>query len=529
MITHLRIKNLVLVDYCELDLKSGLTIISGETGSGKTVFTQAIALCLGAKADPLLIRKGADKAFVEMIIDKDECFTDYGKQIGLDINREDPLILRRELVKEGKSRCFINSQQVTTAVLQKLGLSLVDFVGQHDNRYLFSVEYHRDILDLYADLSPLLIAFEKDWSEHKALVQERQKLWEIKKDKETQKDFIEYQLSEIKKVQLTSEEESAMFEKYKRLASFQEIQERLSYLQQALEHILDESFPNFKYKIDQLARLDENLEPLSTTFQEWQMKGIEIQHFLSSYINDVDYDSQYFSDLDLQLSYINKIKRKYGPSLEDVHRHAKELEDKLKNFEQVDEELEQIEKDLEALSSLIKEKAIEISDKRQVMAIELSKAIENQLKLLHLPFAECEIRLSSIPMNIHGTDMVEFYLKTNKGDSFLKIKECSSGGELARLLLAIKIVMAKKNKTQTLVFDEIDASIGGETATAVGNKLHELGQFCQVFCITHFPQVAQKGDHHIRIYKEEDGDRMIGNIENLSLEKRKEELRRMQG
>ena len=255
----------------------------------------------------------------------------------------------------------------------------------------------------------------------------------------------------------------------------------------------------------------------------------EAAGFLDSYVNGLENNPKRFAFLEERLNLISKLKRKYGNSLTEIEAYKEELQRKIDLYENLEERIESVKEKMSQAQHKTLLEARKITDKRSIAAKVLEEKITASLKELNMAEAEFKIIISEQPMNIHGLDHVEFYLKTNKGEPLLKVKNCSSGGELSRLMLTIKTTLAEKNNTSTLIFDEIDANVGGETATLMGEKLQDLAKFRQVFCITHFPQVASKADHNIRIYKQENAGRTVAYIEMLDEKTKEKELLRMLG
>lgn len=508
MLRLITIQNLILIDSCKLEFKKGLTIITGETGSGKTAFIQAISLCLGERGDSSLIRKGEDKAIVEAY------FTDG-------------LCIRRELVRNGKNRCFIDDEMVSLSVLQERGKNLIDVITQHENKELLSAEYHREIVDLYAsiDTSAFLASFRKQ----KTLEEKLLELEAGLSQKEREEEFIITQLKELEATKdFKDDEEELLFEEYKKLASLNELTEKIYLILQSLDNSLKET-ARAKSLIDNLVRIDKVLgapaEQLSSSLSDHK----EASRFLDSYLNSLENDPKRFAYLEERLSLIAKLKRKYGNSLPEIQNFKNGLKEKLKFFETLEITLSQIKEELAQTQRETLILAQNLTQARESVSVVLQEKITLSLQELNITDALFQISLTRQPLCPSGQDHIEFYLKTNKGEPLLKVKECSSGGELSRLMLAIKTTLSEKNNTQTLIFDEIDANVGGKTASIVGEKLHSLSECRQVLCITHFPQVAIHADNHIRIYKQETDNRTIALIENLNKKAREEELARMKG
>ncbi len=490
MLRKISIKNLVLIESAELELQTGLTIISGETGAGKTAFTHAIALAMGMRGDSTLIRKGSEIAVIEAVFDG--------------------MTIRRELKRDGKNRCFIDDQMVTLATLQKLGGTLIDLNSQHENKELLASETHRELLDLYGeiDLAPFTASYERQ----KGLKEKLLHLENLFQQKEREQEFIETQLTELNGVDFNEEE--SLFEEYKKLVSINELLEKSELIEQ-----------NLGASITYLAKA-KALYP-NSHIEEALVNAKEALREMNSSMHNLENNPKRFAYVDGRLSLLAKLKRKYGNHLDEIQNFKKSLEEKLHVFAHLEEAFETTKKELLEIDTI--PLANELTIKREKASKALEKKISKSLHLLNMPDAEFTIQIKEQPLTSHGADQVEFYLKTNKGEPLLKVKECSSGGELSRLMLSLKTTLAEKNNTPTLIFDEIDANVGGETASTIGEMLHTLGSYRQVLCITHFPQVAKKGDQNIRIYKKEIDNRTVGFIEPLNQNSKEKELLRMRG
>jgi DNA repair protein RecN (Recombination protein N) len=504
------LKNLILIDACDIDFASGLTILSGETGSGKTAITEGLALCLGARADSTCVRKGEEKALVEAAFEVDAPIPFLE-----DFDPSELLLIRREISKEGKSRAFINGQMAPLSLLQKLGSSLIDLVNQHAH---VSLE-ERDVIDLYGNLQEELKKFQETWAEEKALEEKKQKLEAI--DLAWEKERCAHQLSELEKIAYQEGEEETLFEEYKQLADTLE-------LSQKLNAISLEDFTNAITRYKSLSPL----QALTDLLHEATVSLQEASFLLSRTLGTLDVDTARYTYLEERLSILDRLKKKYGKGLTSVKR---ELEQKHLQLENLSEEKLTLSEHLEKARESTKQAAAALTRKRKEAAEELAPRLTKCLQELNMPHAKLTIELSSQSRSSTGEDLCAFWLQANQGELAVLAKTHSSGGELCRLLLAIKTVLAEKNNTPTIIFDEVDANIGGETAARMAEKLSMLGRQRQVICITHFPQVAAKADHHLVVRKQEtpnknsEGVRTLTTIQALTPSEREKELLRMLG
>lgn len=534
MIEYLKIKNLVLMELCEAHFEGGLTIITGETGAGKTALTQGIHLILGERADSSLVRKGEDKAHVEASFSIShlpkvkELLTEYG----IDYNEEDPLIITRELSKEGKSRAFINNQMATLSVLQTIGSHLVHMIGQHSYHELRSSDTQRDIIDLYGALQDDLKLYKQAFHEQKNSQKKLSALQEDLLKKERDFENVSETLKELKEAHLKEGEEEELFETYSMYSKSQEIGEKSKEICRALSEgprpMLKE-LSHFKNSCDHLSRIHTSFSEQSTLLQEAIIALQEVDHGLQKAMHSLDHNPQSLQRIEERLSLYTKIKKKYGPTYQDWLNHQKSLEAKIDAWDLLDENIEKAEMDLKSATDILERQTTSLTKRREETARSLEKKLSVSIQELNMPDAVVHIEIKEIDKTLLGADHVTFWLQANKGEKPSSLKDSTSGGELSRLLLAIKTTLAEKNNTPTIIFDEIDANVGGTTATLIGEKLLELSKHAQVFCITHFPQVAKKASLHLRVVKEEKAERTVARLEKLGAKEKEIELLRMLG
>jgi DNA repair protein RecN (Recombination protein N) len=530
MIKSLHLNNLVLVDSCELEFQSHFTALTGETGAGKTALIEAIHLALGARADTSLIRTGADKASVEISFDIREVPKAQVllHEAGIDFSADEELIIRREITREGKNRAFLNCQMAPLPLLQKVGATLLELIGQHTHQGLLTSEFQRSIVDLFGDLSLPLKAFQEAWEKEKHLKKTRDALLSAESKREREEEGLYLQLNEIDSVQLKEGEEEQIIEEHKRLFHAQEITEKT----QALLHTLSTVLP----QTNRSAKTCEALSSLDKTFEEPQaliaqalIALNEAQHELQRALDRLENNPNRFSFLEERLASIHRLKRKYGQDFNAIQAIHQELKAKLETFSSLSESIEETKTALVAASTTTSALAAKLSSARMKAASILQKELTNELHSLNMASAEITIEIAPHPRTALGDDLIHFWIRANKGEEPVLVKEHASGGELSRLLFAIKITLAEKNDTPTLIFDEIDANVGGTTASIIGEKLRSLGEKRQVICITHFPQVASQANAQISVLKIEKDGRTLTKVQFLEPKEREKELLRMLG
>jgi DNA repair protein RecN (Recombination protein N) len=514
MIKTLIIKNLVLVEESHIQFEGGLTMITGETGAGKTALVEAIHLILGERADSTKVRKGCDKAIIQASFDLEKVPAVL-QEAGIEVAEDEELIITREISAAGKSRAFIAGQMVPASLLQSLAPYLVDFI---DQKVSFN---QREVLDLYADID--LIPFQTLWESSSKLQTEIDTLQERKNGQREQ--FLNDQLEELLEANLQEGEEDALFEEYSLLSNSQEL---LATTGQIISEsdLAIEQCNTITALFNPILKYDASFDETMKMAKEARLQLTELSSQLQSFQAKIESDPGRLNIIEERLKVLDRLKRKYGKQLLAAQN---EIEKELESLVGIDEKIEALKSELTTLKEKTSAACKQLSQKRQQGAAELGKKLSTFLQQLNIPSAQVTIKVDPAPRSKSGEDAIHFFLQANAGEQPVLVKESGSGGELSRLLFSLKLVLAEKCQPKTMVFDEIDANVGGETAKIMGQKLKELGKVRQVLCITHFPQVARQGDHHLRVYKEESGNRTYCQISFVDSQDREAELARMAG
>jgi DNA repair protein RecN (Recombination protein N) len=534
MIKYLILNNLVLIDTCEIHFSPSFNVVTGETGAGKTALIEAIGLALGDRADSALIRKGCDRAFIEVAFEIKvlEHLKAMLEEAGLSLDPGEFLVVRREIAKEGKNRAFINCRMVPLPFLQKIGEELIDLIGQRTHQLLLHSDAQRDLVDLFGGLEADLKVFQAAYAHEKELQKQLEGLQQFSSHREKNEEIWRLQLEEIESIGLKKTEEEAVYEKYQRLANAQEISEKIEMVIRGLSEsssaVLSQ-LSSFSRTCDSLLAYDQSFSEPANLIHESQIGLSEALRFLQSYSQNIDNDPNTFQFLENRLNAIARLKRKYGSTFEEIESFLAKIKAELAGLANLSDQIQTAENALKRAHIITEQAAQELTIKRKEIALRLQKALSSQLQYLNMSGAEVIIDILVQPRNLSGDDLIQFWIKANPGELPGLVKEHSSGGELSRLLFAIKTVLAEKNNTPTLIFDEIDANVGGKTASIMGEYLQELGKHRQVICITHFPQVASAADTHFRVQKKEVEGRTKTEIRHLSKKEREQELLRMLG
>lgn len=537
MIKHLILNNLILVDTCEIHFSPSFNVVTGETGAGKTALIEAIGLALGGRADNGIIRKGCDRAFIEVAFEIESLphlkmiLNESGLSSELS-NDEEFLVIRREIAKEEKNRAFINCRMVPLSLLQKIGEELIDMIGQGAHQSLLHSDAQRELIDLFGGLKNDLKTFQSAYLKEKELQKKLEELQQLSLRREREEEIWRLQIEEIETIGLKKGEEEAVYEKYQRLANAQEISEKIEMLTKGLSESASAVIPQlirFNKACEFLLAFDRCFNEPSSWIKESQISLSEALRFFQSYSQNIDTDSNTFHFLENRLSAISILKRKYGATFEEIEDYYHKIKTELVRLENLSDEIAVAKTSLAQASLITDQSAQKLTSKRKGASLRLQKALTSQLQELNMSGAEVTIEILTQPRNNAGDDLIQFWLKANTGEHPGLVKEHSSGGELSRLLFAIKVVLAERNNTPTLIFDEVDANVGGKTASIMGEKLQELGKHRQVICITHFPQVASKADAHFGVKKFEMEGRTKTEIRPLSKKERDQEMLRMLG
>jgi DNA repair protein RecN (Recombination protein N) len=536
MLATLRIKNLALVADLTLELQPGYNVITGETGAGKSILIGALNLVLGERADRTLIRTGADASSVEAVFDtsklpdKPDTFLE---QNGLEPCADHQLIVKRTITAAGASRQFINGSPTTLAVLGALGERLVDIHGPHDHQSLFSPARQLAILDAYAGLDPQRGRVAEAHAARDRIAAEKAALIIDEKTYAQQLDLLRHQSSEIEAAKLTEDEESRIEAEYKRASN----SARLIELAESAVRALGEDEANVLTQLGavgralhDLARLDES----AAAFAEQQHQAVsllnDLQSELSDYRDRLDLDPARLQELEERLNLIHTLKRKYGGSLAEVIAFGHNARKKLQQLESRDAEVARLNNELQKADAGLLKNARELSAARAKAIPKLAKAVTAQLTDLGFKQSHFAVTLKrNAEPGPTGLDDADFQFAPNPGEPAKPLKAIASSGEIARVMLAIKTVLAAEDQIPVLIFDEVDANVGGETAAAVGAKMRQIGAQRQVLCITHLPPVAAAGQTHYLVTKEVIDGRTISKIEPLNKTTRISELTRMLG
>lgn len=526
MLRELRIKNLAIIDDLKVRFEKGLNVLTGETGAGKSIIVDSLSLALGSRAQSDLIRSGEKEAVIQAYFEMEG-----GKELpdfGIDIS--DGLIIRRSLSVTGKSRAYINDTMVSLQSLAEVGRSLVDIHGQHEHQSLLSVDKHRLLLDSYGKLQGDRGEVESFYREVQALKREGADLRQKMKERAHKLDLLRFQIHEIDASALKAGEKEELIEEriiLSNLNRLNELAETAYSMLYGSEGSCVEKLSYIISKVKEMSSIDHSVSD-TVHMLESALPFIEDAAIsLRGYRDKHDLEPERLVEIEDRLDLIKKLEKKYGEGIEDIIRYRAEAEKELKGLELVDERLESIEADLATKEDMLLSSAISLSEKRKKFAKTIEERVKNELKELAFDHAEFVIDIKQEAISSLGLDKVEFLFSANPGEPPRPLIKIASGGELSRVMLALKSILADFDSISVLIFDEVDAGIGGKTAESVGKKLKALSNKHQVLCTTHLPQIASQGDFHLKTEKGQRDERVYVEVKELSGRVRLNEIARM--
>lgn len=526
MLCELRIRNLAIIDDLTVRFGKGLNILTGETGAGKSIIIDSLSLALGSRAQSEMVRSGEKEASVEAYFE----FRTRPELPDIGLLFSDNLILRRLITATGKSRAYINDSMVSLQGLAEVGKTLVDIHGQHEHQSLLSVTRHREFLDSFGDLGREKQSVALLFHEVGKLRSESDMLKHKMKEREQRIDMLRFQIQEIDAAQLNPGEKDALISERAIAANLNRLNELAETAYATLSGADDscmEKLDALIGKARELAETDpgtvEILQALETGRPYLEDASIALRRLKDRY----DFEPRNLDRIEERLDVIRDLERKYGEGTEQIMYFRDTAARELQMLELAEEKLDILEGELQEKEGLLLRKAQSLSEKRKVSATKLEKLMKKELGELALEHARFVIGMTQEALNTHGLDRVEFLFSANPGEPVKPLARIASGGELSRVMLALKSILADFDTTGVLIFDEVDAGIGGKTAESVGNKLQALSASHQVFCATHLPQIASKGDVHLKIEKQQKHNRVRVEVREIAGRERESEIARM--
>lgn len=533
MLENLHVKNLALIEEEDITFLDGLHILSGETGAGKSIILGALGLALGGKVSKEMLRDGDKEALVEAVFRVTR--ESQRKQLAaLDVEPYDDQIILSRKITESRSVAKINGEMVPAVKMKQVGDIFLDIHGQNDHQSLLHKKKHLEMLDEYAksEVQPLKERMHTAYKKYAQKQQEWQDADRMEGDREREISFLEYEIHEIADANLQVGEDERFESQYRRLSNSKRIMEALGEAQQmsAGADGASDQIGRAIQRLHQVVVYDEALSPMLDSLSDIDSLLSDFNRDLSQYMSEAEFDEELFAQIDGRLNEINRLKDKYGSTIEQILAAKEEKEERLQKLQHYEAYLAKLSEECKQAKKEAEDAAFALSSMRQHYAKELSKKVEDAL--LDLNFLDVHFSMEFLQaekIGMDGYDDAQFMIRTNPGEPIRPLKDIASGGEMSRIMLAIKTVLAEHDDIDTLIFDEIDAGISGRTAQAVSEKLHLVAKKHQVICITHLPQIAAMADHHYLIQKDVIGNETISSIEALSYHDSIKELARMLG
>lgn len=536
MITHIKIQDFAIIDHLEVDFHEGLNVITGETGAGKSIIIEAISTALGSRADTTYVRTGKDKAIIQLTLDtSDERSQAFFEENG--ITPDDEAVIKREINKTGKSVCRINGEIVPVSLLSKFCRSLADIHGQYDHQSLLNAEQHVFLLDSFGgpELEKVRTTTEEVYHQYVDCSRQLNSLKNNLAAAQRQRDFMSFELDEINKIKPVLGEDDELAQRITLLENSQRIFERLSGAYELLfgeEQSVISQLNAVTHQLSDVAEFSADISGFNDQVSDAYYQLEDVAEELRRFKDNLTFSPEELEEAYKRQDLLDGLKRKHGGTLEAVLAYAKEVEQSLTKIDNADAEIEALTRNLGIYRDQLKLASSRLSQLRHDAAELMSQKINAELLELNFQNAQFVVDFKEQEKTVYtanGIDMVEFLISTNKGETPKPLAKIASGGEISRIMLAMKRITGELDYIPTLIFDEIDSGISGITASIVGKKLVQIAENHQVMCITHLPQIAACGEHHYKIQKTDNDESTVSTVVPLSEEERVDEIARLLG
>ena len=531
MLSLLHIENIAVIESADISFDRGFNVLTGETGAGKSIVIDAISAVLGERAYRDMIRTGAAKASVRAV------FTDvpeypWFSENGVEYDPE--TVIQREIYLDGKNICRVNGSLVSVSILRKLGIQLINIHGQHDSASLFDEENHLAFLDAFADNRSLRESYSQAYQKVTELRREIDSLTMDESEKLRRMETLKYQIGEIEKAQLEPGEDEALEQRRKLLQNAEKLSSGLEEAMQCLYGGEDTDgaaglLAQAEHALARLGRFSDSFQSIHDRVADLMYQVQDAAEEVRDTRDSLNYSADELEQIESRLDVIHKLRRKYGVTCEDILAYLDKAKRELDEIEFADDHLERLKGKLKKAEKTAWDQALALRKNRQEKAELLSRRILTELSQLDMPRVQFSCRFQELELTPNGADGVAFYMSANAGEALKPMSKVASGGELARIMLAMKNVLAEKDQVNTLIFDEVDTGVSGRAAQKVAEKLRSVASHKQVLCVTHLPQLAALADTHLLIAKSERDGRTYTSVTPLDLEGRKRELARIIG
>lgn len=536
MLQEISITNFAIIPELRLSFHEGMTALTGETGAGKSIIIDALGLLAGGRGSSDYIRQGAEKCILEGLFElpKQEGFSELMVELGIETD-EDNLIVRRDMSLTGKNVCRVNGHIITLANLRKIGSYLVDIQGQNEHQELLQPESHLALLDRFGDAAfqQKKKSYQQEYTSYRELEKRVRKVQQNEKSYVQRIDMLHFQQEEIAAADLQVGEEEKLKEEREKLSNYQKIADGLAAGYGALTNNEQNSVDGVGSAVAELqgiAHLDVEYEAIYENIQSAYYLLQDAIGDMSRQIDLLELDENRLEEVTQRLELIRQLKRKYGESIESILAYYDEITEELASSDFSEGQLDKMKEELEQKELLLQQQAADLHEARKKTAKELEKSILHELKSLYMENTEFEVRFlkeENRQLNHDGFDQIEFYITTNPGEPLKPLVKVASGGELSRMLLALKTIFSSEQGVTSIIFDEVDTGVSGRVAQAIADKISQISKYSQVLCITHLPQVAAVADYQYYIVKAVIDGRTQTSVSELKTKEREEEIARM--
>lgn len=534
MLNELHIENIAVIERADISFSKGLNVLTGETGAGKSIVIDSIGAVLGERVSRELVRRGAEKGVVTASFD----MTPYTEQWlrENEIDSDDELILQRRITADGKSSCRVCGTPVTVSQMKELAAFLVDIHGQNDGRQLMDERRHMEYLDRFGRLDAPLDAYKAEYKKYTGIKKEIERLSMDEIEKERLSDTLSYQIAELERAELKEGEYDTLVSRRDLLRNSEKLTEAIDEAISALYGGDDNAVSlaqNAAYYAGKAAAITPELESVAANINDAAFALADAAETLRDFHDDLDFSPEEYDRLESRIAQLNKLQRKYGRDIDGLIEYLDECRRKLDDIQYADDRLAKLDRELEKQSAVCHASAEKLSRERRSAASELETRIVSELRELNMPSVRFAVEFLPVEseqgFDANGSDVIRFIMSANAGEELGRISRIASGGELSRIMLAMKNVFAENDPVSTMIFDEIDTGVSGIAAQRVGEKLYSVSKGKQVMCVTHLPQIAAMADSHYVISKQERGGRTYTDVVLLDREGRRRELARLHG
>ena len=534
MLQTLSIKQFAIIDELDINFSDGLTVMSGETGSGKSIIIDAIGQLIGMRASSDYVRHGEKKAIIEGIFDIDESKDAINilESLAIDVD-EDFLLVKREIFSSGKSICRINNQTVTLQDLRKVMQELLDIHGQHETQSLLKQKYHLQLLDDYADnqYSDLLNQYQLSYKQYKNKRKELEELESADQALLQRLDLMKFQLEELTEASLKEGEVDQLESDIKRIQNSEKLNLALNNAHQVLTD--ENAIPDRLYELSNYLQTINDIVPekfvrLKEDIDQFYYMLEDAKHEIYDEMANTEFDEQVLNEYESRMNLLNNLKRKYGKDITELIGYQSKLANEIDKIENYEQSTSQLREEIKTLYNEVIDIGKKLSQERRRVARELRDHIVSEIQNLQMKDANLEISFKPLDEpTIEGIEFVEFLISPNRGEPLKSLNKIASGGELSRIMLALKSIFVKSRGQTAILFDEVDSGVSGQAAQKMAEKMRDIAQYIQVICISHLPQVASMSDHHLLISKASNADRTTTQVKELKDENKIDEIARM--